>query len=254
MYELIFLCVVQNKQLPYYRFVQHSESGDLSRFCYGKVHTYLFTKGIFTMKKLLCSILAIVCVFALFSCGDKEVDLSAFTSAISNSKPTGVTSDANYGDYKQTYTYIAGTHKSDGKAAATFTSVIGRKANVEDQSDSSDYTETTVKYYYDGKVKTGDGEWAEGTLFSGITLNLSNENLKSGSIVIDGNTLTAVVPADKVNAVLGLENGSTGDVNLKVVTDGVYLTSVELSWQVNGVSSAVKTVYTYDNHVLDFAK
>ncbi len=200
------------------------------------------------MKKIICLLLAVICVVGLVSCGDK----APVDEIIEKSAPTKITTMVSYiGEDTLNGTYV---NEIDGDKSK-FTYEFERRALVSEMHDSKIKTISGAVYYKDGKVSKTEGEsWEDApTAVGAYKLNLDKGNFKSYEYTEDGNSVNAVLAADKAQAVFGVAIATTGDITVKITTNGTYLYGVDISYtSQDGAAVSIRTSYTYSPVTLDF--
>ncbi len=202
------------------------------------------------MKKIICLLLALTCVFALFSCASGgDVDIK---SIVENSKPVKVT----------TMVYFTGATPLEGKFINTvdgnksvFDFEFQRMANISEMEDGRVKTIKGKIYSKDGKVSFNEGADWESSAVSSVAkydLQLDERNFDTYEISEDGNSLKATVGAEGAKAVLGVDIYATGTVTVEVVTNGAFLNRIIISYKTASADVVVDTSYTYQPVTLDF--
>lgn len=198
------------------------------------------------MKKILCLLLAVACLFAIVSCNKGETEKS-ISDIIAESKPNTITTNVVYklGDDVLSGEYIT---KKDGDNSLF-------EFNYKRYSTVAEMNPTRIKdvvgkvYYTDGKVTSTDGdEWvsAEVNQIVDYTIRLDETKFKTFSVSEDGKTLTAAFTADNSYNVLGIALETEGDISLSVRTNGTYLYYVDIEYKTaSGAEVTVNTSYDY---------
>lgn len=205
------------------------------------------------MKKIICLLLALACSFALFACGEDELEVSpedAFLEVVNNSEPTKITTMSSYSHtatqavYKGTYTTVftddgfVFDYEYQQKALAVPGAVPG----------SSIETKKGQVIYADGRYSTDGGEnWKSELPDTGalkVTLNLKKENLGSFTLSRDGNTLTTVLNAENAKSILGLDIASDA-IDVKIYTNGKHLTQLSIAYSTEAAVVSIETSYAY---------
>lgn len=216
------------------------------------------------MKKILCLMLVLSFAFALVSCNGGGDDTPNSDSAektleeiVADSTPTKVKTYVDFvypeknslSEYALGGEYVLEVEGSD----SIFTYSYTRLAAL-GESDDMIVSENGKVYYKDGKF-SADGE----TFGAGVAtptdgkFNLVRSAFKSYTKSEDGKTLSAIAEAANMSSVLGVDIEATGDVIVIVTTNGVYLTSVTITYQkADGAKVVVETSYTYNPLDLTF--
>ena len=216
-------------------------------------------KGIY-MKKILCLLLALVSVFAFVACGDEPpvipsgpAELSAeekFIDIVDSSEPTKITT---------LYSYV--TPEEDALNARyvteikeggyTFTYKKDRFATVEEAAPTPIVTDEGVVYYKDGKYSTDGETWfseAPDVDAMSMKFDISLDNIgESYSFNEEYTELTITADNDGAKAIFGIDFAASGDITVKVSTNGKYLTMVSVSYTTaSGATVTLDTSYTYN--------
>ena len=224
------------------------------------------------MKKIIAIILAITCVFALFSCGDDgvEADVASINEMYKNSAPTltvvETTQDFGSGDPLEGR-YVLQTGKVGGAVATVYTYSYEVLRSVEDGAGSEikkvQEAITGSKEFLEGKgVRENGGQWnPDGYNFAplagAMALNLDMKNLTDP--VYANNTLNFKVAVDKAQEVFGTiinndleEDAIAADLEVEIKHAGSVITSVVIKYAITGEDDypdsqvIVKATYSYD--------
>ena len=207
------------------------------------------------MKKIICLLLALTCMFTLISCADK--DLEAMVEVVNSSKPTRITTLT---------TYQYGTEIFNGKFQTDIDgddSVLQyryqRYALPEDALNEAikiDGNIATIEgsvYYKDGKYSEDGENWfneAPDTGALDIRFTLDQDNLGDYTISSDGMTLVATgLSAENVKVLFGVDlNMDETGATVSVKTNGNYLTGVSISYVAAETAAEViiESSYTYN--------
>ncbi len=190
------------------------------------------------MKKLLALLLAAVCVFSLFSCGDDT--LKDFKKASSSTEPSVVTLNITvgtaYGDLDASYVT---TYKEDGSFTVEY-SYEEFAASGEGNADDVTVVKTgTVTCDKNGNLSGGSVDGKVETL-SGNKLSFNADKMDA-KVSKDGDVLTATVKAKNTKAVFGLE--IAGDVTLVVTKSEGKLVSYTMTYTLESGDVVVKCLY-----------
>lgn len=223
------------------------------------------------MKKIIALILAVaLCAAALSSCNilfaEEDNTLENVAYMYNMSAPTKIvtTTTQDFGSYQLNCRYELVTGYIDNSRASVYTETKEELNTVEDGGNTEEVKDmiksTTKKTEAVEGVgaRTNGGDWnPEGKIYTigrgAMALNL-DENLLT-NVAYENHTLTFVVPAENVAAVLGADysKGISGAVEVKIVDDGAVVTTVDLSYNCQGdganlaeTKMTVKVVYTYD--------
>lgn len=191
------------------------------------------------MKKIFCLMLAVICAFSLFACGDKTDEYEPIRTAIAATNPKTAQINTKYestevtleGSFKITYT---------GEKSATIDYKYEKLGKI---GESYIVTVEDTATYNDGSYSVEDAE-VNGTVAlaeGGIALNLDVSKLESPSI--ENNTFKATVKSANTESVLGVAVGS--DVAITIVTNGTVVTSVTFTYKTaSGANATVTCTYT----------
>jgi hypothetical protein len=214
------------------------------------------------MKKILCLILALSCIFsctlAFTSCddgkgGESQDPDKAFFDAVADSRASEI----------KTLTYYTiegqdpfnGTYETSIKANGDFTFKykFTRIATLDD-ADNPDVviegnraTLSGTVYYSAGQYSYDQENWfteAPAVTVNHPKLNLDKEKLGEYEMNEAKTSLTATLSAEDAQAVLGLEIDATSDVVIKISTNGTYLTLVSISYEKGDAKVRVDTSYS----------
>lgn len=221
------------------------------------------------MKRILVLLITLSLLFTLASCGKDEDGLEIINKAFSASEPTmSVTTDTQiYGSITLNgkYTLIIG--KIDGKSATQYIANYDKIDTIENGSGTvitgpvTNVTET--KEYVDGRgLRENGGKWKDEDDFApskgDISLNLTSETVTE--YTFENNVFTCVISPDNTEAVFGVGNAIAAEVNLVIKTDGVVITEINISYELEAqgeypaVSVTTNTVYSYDIQSITLVK
>ena len=197
------------------------------------------------MKKIICLILALACCFTLFACGKTDETLEAFLEKVNATEPTTITTKTTHtrGDvvYNGMYTTVM---NEDG---FVFTYEYDEKAPITADSTTGSIITKSGEIVYDGAKYTVNGETttvAPDIAYMSLTLNLTAETVGEYRLSRDGNTLTANISADQVQAIFGTEISTTAaTLTLKIA--GNRLSRVILEYTTaDDTAVYIETSYT----------
>ena len=197
------------------------------------------------MKKIICLILALACCFTLFACGKTDETLEAFLEKVNATEPTTITTKTTHtrGDvvYNGMYTTVM---NEDG---FVFTYEYDEKAPITADSTTGSIITKSGEIVYDGAKYTVNGETttvAPDIAYMSLTLNLTAETVGEYRLSRDGNTLTANISADQVQAIFGTEISTTAaTLTLKIA--GNRLSRVILEYTTaDNTAVYIETSYT----------
>lgn len=206
------------------------------------------------MKKLVCLFLILACSLALFACGkDKEPEIrpeDVLLEVVNASEPTKITTMSCYNHtasgikYNGTYTTVL---TADG---FVFDYEYQQKAVVEPGASPDNPVETKKgSVIYAGGLYSEDGgeTWkseAPDTGALNVALNLSKDNLGTYTVSKDGKSISAVVNSEAAKNLFGL-NIASDAINVKITTNGKYLTQINISYETEAAEVSIDTSYAY---------
>lgn len=212
------------------------------------------------MKKILCLLLIIVSVFALMACGDEPpvtpdgptepTAEEKFIETVDSSEPTKITTLYSYVTAKNDVLnarYVTEI-KADGY---TFEYKKDRIAAVEEAAPDAIVTDNGVVYYKDGKYSTDGETWfseAPDVDALNMKFDISLDNIgESYTFNEEYTELTVTADNDGAKAIFGIDFAASGDITVKICTNGKYLTTVSVSYTTaSGATVTLDTSYTYN--------
>ena len=233
------------------------------------------------MKKIIALMLALVCCFALFACGEEEVVTNGVLDTITyygNSQPTRVETvtcqtilddDGVSAVEELNGNYVLVTGKINGKIATVKTYTQDVLRSIEDGStDKVLPPKTTVsgseEYLEDYGYRVNGGAWnPDGYNFSpalgAIAIGITEANVGSYTYTEEkyNNTLTFTVANAKIGEVFGVDEDGVpmiiadSDVDVVITNNGAVVTSITLSYYVEADGDyparevTVSVSYTY---------
>ena len=210
------------------------------------------------MKKIISLLLAIICMFALFSCGE-ESPVDAFTKIVSSSEPTKIITLTSYndGDNVLLGSYETQVYGSDFMMVYNYESyqIPAPGANPDEYIVSRE----GKIYYHEGLYSTDEGQtWTTGTPSESsmqVKFDLGAVNLKDYKISKDKKTLDITVSAEEAEKILGIKVSATEDgVQIQVVHDGKNLRQIRVSYSTeNATLVSLETSYSYSEVTSPFA-
>lgn len=179
------------------------------------------------MKKILIIMLALTCVFAMFSCGDKGASLDGFKKAVDNTAPTVVNVNvAVETDIGALNSSFKTTYAADGSFVIDY-SYEQFNTSTSDADDVKSTITGQVTCDKDGNYSDGGALTGTTTAATGAKLNLDSKKM-TYTVSKDGNVLTATVKAANTKAVLGIEIAS--DVTLVVTKAADKIVSYSMEY------------------------
>ena len=233
------------------------------------------------MKKILCLFLALACMLSVVACngGDNDSgnnsadgsggnsnnsggggDVSAKTveEIVESSVPTKVVTKVNYKlpvghelaeyDLDGIYSLVV----DGGNSILTYS--YGVLADIEDDADAPVKTVAGVLYSKNGKVSSDGVNWTPaGTASVTPEFNLIRSYFDTYVRSDDGLSVTATVSGADIDKIIGHTVDAVGDITVTVITNGVYLTDIVMTYKSTlGASVVVETTYSYNKVELEF--
>ncbi len=207
------------------------------------------------MKKIICFILAISCIFCFASCNEKDVDPNqVFFDTVAASKPLRIKTIESYApDGETPLTGLYETVMSDEGFVFTYSfqryAVLGDEENDNVVVNGNIATVAGAVHYKDGRYSEDGVNWGSAAPDNDalrIKLNLDKELL--GSYTIDENktSITATVSAEDAEEILGLKlTKASSDIMISVTTNGTYLNGVVVTYLTENATVTISTSYTY---------
>jgi len=196
------------------------------------------------MKRIVCLILAITCVFALFSCGGK-VNLN---EAVDKAVPTKVVTIVEYvvGGETLTSEYVTQHDTKNGVSSIDY--IYQRFGEIELGDVERVVTLEGTVYYKNGEISYNEGDtWtpAEDVMYS-FTFNTEERYFKTYEHSADGKSVTATVAVENAERVFGFPISATGDITVTFTTNGNYLYGVDVAYTTeSGANVVVRSSYDY---------
>lgn len=221
-------------------------------------------------KKLLIMLLIVVLVgggvvaaFAISgSLGDDKDDKgpSSIYDIINNSTATAITTSMAYetADRSDSFSGWYEIKRDGNDMIVDYT--YDRYRTVEEGVTTGDtdrfVEEKGVIYYLDGKYYNGEDEnktpWVDLPLDASFKFKIEKEKLTAIKSS-DANSFTAKMTKEACLEMFGLDLSAEGDINLSVVTNGIQLTELGISYVTDsGASVSILTTYSYNDLTLDF--
>jgi len=202
------------------------------------------------MKKIVCLLLALTCVFALFSCKGEDPQ-AAFFAMIEESEPTSIITQTTH-TRENGITYNGMYTTAITEDGFVFEYKYETVAAVVPGADTTNSVQTTEgEIVYNGSRYSTDGgtTWvdeAPDVAYMQIKLALTKENIGEYEMSRDGKTLTATISKDAAKAIFGTAVSADSAV-LKITVDGTRLSRVTLAYTTsNATEVIVETSYTYE--------
>lgn len=218
------------------------------------------------MKKIVCLLLAITCLFAICACGQtgqggsgsgsnsglgglipgNKEPVKSIPEIVSESKPATVTTLISYdGEDLLEGSYIT---KTDG-TNSVFEYEYERYATIPEMSEGRIKTVKGKVYYRDGQVSTTEGEtWVSSDINQIVDFNLRIEenNFETYELSSDGKTLNGTLKPENSERVLGSAIAANGNIAVEIITNGFYLYYINISYtSANGATVSINTSYDY---------
>ena len=214
------------------------------------------------MKKLLCLLLALMCVMACVSCNlgggssedeeeAKEATVETIAGIINASNPTQIATKVDYVEEGEDHiTSSYNTEKDEVNGIYKFTFSSARKASVEELLPTDvKVLEGTVWYNADGTVTSSTGdEWSKEDAVGYLPemININKSSFKSYELVNDGDDLVGVIAANDAKRVFGEDIAASSDISVEIDTNGTYLYKITVTYTTNqGATVTITTSYDY---------
>ena len=211
------------------------------------------------MKKILCVLLAMLCLFSCTACKNGKKSKNHFFGDLGDNTATHIKTVVDY-------TFKDSTGKSN-----TFTGNYSTKINGEDSITEFSYeryadigdedsvngvkTVTGKIFKKDGKITTSGGSIGKNEATDGfnLKLNLSEDSLDEYTLSEDKTTMTATVSGENIAKALGVALKTTGGVSLKLTGDGTNILTMDVSYTTEtGATVLIRTTFAYGEIALDF--
>lgn len=199
------------------------------------------------MKKIICLLLVVACAAFMFACGsDDAFSEKEFFGMIEESEPTGITvktrttrpNGVSYDGYYKT------TITEDG---FVFDYEYQQRNEQFVEGESSVETVTGQVTYQDGRYIV-DGESvaaAPNVAYMNIKLDITADNVGDYKASKDQKSITSTISKDNVKAIFGADIDAN-EAELKVTTNGTYLTKVDLTYTTaDGSAVYIEIGYVY---------
>ena len=223
------------------------------------------------MKKILVLLIAFTLMFSLTCCGDDGEDgLTVIKNAFSATAPTMVVTETTQvqGNLTLNGKYTLTVGKVDGQNATQYLAVYDKLNTIEDGAGTTikppvvEVTESR-EYVADKGVRENGGKWnKKGDDFApeagSYALNLTESAVLG--YTFENNVFSCIIVAEDTETVFGKGNAIPVDVTLEIVTDGVVITAVNMSYTIEAVDEypevtvTVKTTYSYDVQSITLVK
>lgn len=217
------------------------------------------------MKKILCLLLALVCMLACVSCiaggnndGNDNADdnkapatVETIAKIINSSKPTQITTKVEYiEEGEETLVSSYNTEWDEAKGIYAFTFTRREKAFIEEYlPDDVKVTSGTVWYNADGTVTSSTGDsWSKENAVGYLPemLNISTASFKTYELTSDGADLKGTVAKDDAKRVFGEDINAFSDITVEIDTNGKYLYKVVVEYTTaEGATVKASTSYDY---------
>ena len=214
------------------------------------------------MKKLICLLLALSCLFSLLACkknknddtdGNKEASVASISEIINKSSPTKIVTESMFINGSDTLVsnYTTEVDKATGNSKFTFK--YQRYAEIEEMLPTSIKTVSGVIYRdAEGKISYNEGDtWTAGdaTAYLPFELNISEARFVKFELKDNGNDLYAEISVEEAKRVFGTDIAADGNIILEINTNGSYLYNTKITYTVknsDGTKSNVIINSSYD--------
>ena len=212
------------------------------------------------MKKLLCLLLALVCMTMCVSCfgnGNDDDDngaaatVEAIAGIINGSTPTKITTKVEYiVEGEETIVSSYDTEKDEANGIYVFTFNAKRPADVLELLPTNIKTISgSVRYNADGTVTASTGDtWSKEDAVGYLAemINISTSSFKTYELKSNGEDLTGIVAAKDAKRVFGEDIAAASDITVEIDTNGTYLYTVTIEYTAaSGATVKVSTSYDY---------
>ncbi len=203
------------------------------------------------MKKIVALLLALVCAFALVSCGGPEnppdegtdyTNLNPFKTAITASAPATavitVELENTISDEPLTGTFSVTYGAESTQVEYEYEQFVEINANAPTESDRETVTGTAT-IDKNGNVTGGD---INATVTAATLLNYNLDGTKM-TYTVEAGVLSATIAAANTESVLGVNIGA--DVTFTLTVANGKIVSVTLNYQASTGAAEITTTYTY---------
>ena len=216
------------------------------------------------MKKILCMLTALPCVFSIVAC-----DLSGGTNGdeignpleqvVAASNPTEVVTQVIYSfpssnPLSEYNGKLNGYYKLEIDGSdSIFEYNFGTLATPEDMEPDGIVEYNGVFYCKDGKSSFNGDEWEVISADKvDAKLNLVKSRFKTYEKSADEKKLTATITGANIESIIGHTISADGDISFVLKTNGIYLTGITISYKsTTGADVTIDTSYTYNEINLD---
>ena len=214
------------------------------------------------MKKILCLLLALCCVFSFVACNggdDDGIEVgNPLEEVVAASAPTKIVTLVSY-----VYPEADPRHGADldgnyvleiEGSNSIFTYDFNTFATPEEGLDSWIKTVSGTIYVKNGAISNDGEDWEIITPATiGAKFNLDKTAFKTYEKSEDEKTLTATITGINIESVLGYKIAADGDVTVVITTDGFYMRGVTITYKSQqGANVTIDTSYSYNKIALDF--
>lgn len=192
------------------------------------------------MKKILCALLALVCIFSVVSCADKS--LSAFNSAAAETAPSKVEIYV-----EQTTVYgplvldVDVVYAEDGSATITGTRDVLNTIESGAIGDVVSSVPVNVTCDANGNYSDGGAFSGNTAVATGVTFNFTKDAM-TYEVSSDGNILNATIAADKTEATLGVKIDA--EVALTLIMSEGKIVSYTMKYTIADTPVYINCVYS----------
>ena len=216
------------------------------------------------MKKIICILLILTCVFAVASCKKDPAPTptpqpapqpEVINDIIAKSAPTKIVSIVEYVTATDTLKSVYTTEIDRVNNKARLIYDINELGNIAAGDPERIMHYAGEIYYADGAVKHyTDSSWSTAVgLAPDFKLDMSRALFAEYVVSEDGTTVTGKVTGENVAKVLGIEGLGATEMTVKVMTNGTYIYSLDITYTTStGATVVVNTSYTYNTITLDF--
>jgi hypothetical protein len=203
------------------------------------------------MKKIICLLLALTCVFALFSCDDEK--LEKFIILTNKHAPTKIITQTSYNDGEQVLRgrFETALNGEDFEMIYEYSRYATPEEGVA-ANDPDGYikTEKGTVYYKNGSYSTDGESWfveIPDAAAMQVKLSIGQNSFDEYKISKDGKTLTAKASSEKAEKIFGINVDAVEAVDIVITNDGTYLRSISITYATeNAESVTIETTYSYE--------
>lgn len=211
------------------------------------------------MKKILCLLVALACVFSVVSCSGggagPEVG-NPLEDVVAASNPTKIVTQVrySYSDSALTELNLDGFYSLEIDGEDSIFAYTHKVPAAIGEAEGPVKTIEGKIYCKDGKTSVDGDAW---DVISADTVDaklaLVKGRFKTYEKSEDEKTLNATITGENIKSIIGYAISSDGDISFVLKTNGVYLTRITISYKsISGADVIIDTSYTYNDVELEF--